>query len=169
MPEPSSKTTESRIIVSNTGPFISLEKIKDGFSLIRSLYDQVFIPPQVVNELDSSQDYLKKRNLEDLVIVEEVTLSDDSDLELLDLGEQYAIALALKKQLPLLIEERLGRDIAERKGLKVSGIGGQIVKAVRMGILDSNEANGKLKELLEKNRINRFIFEQLKQKISQSS
>ncbi len=124
MPEPSSKTSGQRSVVSNTGPFISLEKITDGFSLLRSLYDQVFIPPQVLSELSPAQSYLKDRDLENLVIIETVVLPEDSDLALLDAGEQYAIALAMKKQLPLLIEERLGRDIAGSKGLKVSGIGG---------------------------------------------
>jgi predicted nucleic acid-binding protein len=166
MPEPSSS---QRSIVSNTGPFISLEKVTGGFSLLRSLYDRVFIPPQVLSELGPVQSYLKDRNIENLVIVEAVVLPEDSDLDLLDAGEQYAISLALKKQLPLLIEERLGRDIAESKGLKISGIGGQIVKAKEMGILDLNEAYEKLKELWEKNRINTTIYEQLKLKINSSS
>ena len=86
MPEPSIDQPGQRIIVSNTGPFISLEKITGGFFLLRSLYDRVFIPLQVLFELalDSlpTQNYLKERSLEDLVIVENVTLPEDSDLYL---------------------------------------------------------------------------------------
>jgi predicted nucleic acid-binding protein len=84
MPEPSSKASSRRSIVSNTEPFISRKKVTGGFSLFRSLYDQVFIPPQVLSELGSVQNSLKDRSIENLVVVEAVVLPEDSNLDLLD-------------------------------------------------------------------------------------
>lgn len=38
-------------VVSNPGPFISLEKISNGFRLLPLLYDRVLIPEEVLQEL----------------------------------------------------------------------------------------------------------------------
>ncbi len=40
-----------KIIVSNTGPLISLEKLNDGFSFIRKLYEKILIPQKVLDEV----------------------------------------------------------------------------------------------------------------------
>jgi hypothetical protein len=37
--------TERHEAVSDTGPLISLEKVSGGFSLLRSLFDRVLVPP----------------------------------------------------------------------------------------------------------------------------
>jgi predicted nucleic acid-binding protein len=148
-------------IVSNTGPFITLERLPDGFSLLWRLFDQVFIPPEVLEELAEGmtpEQYLAAHDLEDFVVVEAVDFSDP-DLEPLDLGERAAIALALEKGLPLLIEERAGRDIATAKGIKkVSGIAGQLKRAHEAGIISAEEAVQHLQTLLSSSRINRAVF-----------
>jgi hypothetical protein len=43
--------TETRRIVSNTGPLISLEKLRQGYDFIRQLYDTIIIPPGVLDEV----------------------------------------------------------------------------------------------------------------------
>ncbi len=147
-------------IVSNTGPFITLERLPNGFSLLWRLYDQVLIPPEVLGELAEGmtpEQYLATHDLKGFVVVEAVDFSDP-DLEPLDLGERAAIALALKKCLPLLIEERAGRDIATAKGIKVSGIAGQLRKAYEAGIISEEEAMQHLQTLLSAGRINRAVF-----------
>ena len=40
--------TEVRRIVSNTGPLISLEKLRQGYAFIRQLYNTIIIPPGVL-------------------------------------------------------------------------------------------------------------------------
>jgi predicted nucleic acid-binding protein len=35
------------IIVSDTGPLISLEKMTDGYVLMEKLYGQILVPPRV--------------------------------------------------------------------------------------------------------------------------
>jgi predicted nucleic acid-binding protein len=62
-------------IVSNTGPFITLEKFPDGFSLLWRLFDQVFIPPEVLDELAEGmtpEQYLAAHDLAGFVVVEGV-------------------------------------------------------------------------------------------------
>jgi predicted nucleic acid-binding protein len=58
MPEP------VRIVVSDTGPFITLEKLPGGFELLRRLYDRVLLPQQVLAELaegwPSGSTYLRR-------------------------------------------------------------------------------------------------------------
>jgi hypothetical protein len=43
--------TEVWRIVSNTGPLISLEKLRQGYDFIRQLYDTIIIPPGVLDEV----------------------------------------------------------------------------------------------------------------------
>ena len=45
MPEP------DRVVVSDTGPFITLERLPGGFALLRQLYDRVLLPEQVLDGL----------------------------------------------------------------------------------------------------------------------
>ena len=84
-------------------------------------------------------------------------------LEILDQGERDAILLALKKKLPLLIEEEAGREAAQRLGLKISGIAGQILQAFRQHLIDLYEAEKKLYVLYDAGRINKRIYEGLKE------
>ena len=47
--------TETRRIVSNTGPLISLEKLRQGYDFIRQLYDTIIIPLGVLDEVAEGQ------------------------------------------------------------------------------------------------------------------
>jgi predicted nucleic acid-binding protein len=42
-------------VVSDTGPLISLEKLGDGYRLLRLLYDRILIPPSVLAEVIDGQ------------------------------------------------------------------------------------------------------------------
>ena len=75
----------------------------------------------------------------------------------MDAGERGAIQTALKRRLPLLIEEEAGRQYARSLGLRISGCAGQVVKAFRLGLISSREAQDKLRQLFEAGRINRKI------------
>jgi predicted nucleic acid-binding protein len=83
------------------------------------------------------------------------------EAERLHEGETQAIQLALELQLPLLIEETVGRRVAQSVGLQISGIAGQIIKAFRQSIIAAADAQDKLSELLRAGRINRKIYEAL--------
>ncbi|MBI2488075.1 MAG: hypothetical protein HYW01_14250 [Deltaproteobacteria bacterium] len=157
----------SKAIVSDTSPLISLEKISGGFNFIRKLYDKVFIPPAVLEELSKGSfsdpvKYLKKYKIEELVEVKPVsTISEIPDIDRLDEGEKQAISLAYQLNLPLLIEETMGRRIALSAGIHISGIAGQIVKAYREKIIERTGATHKLKELFQSGRISKKLYDAL--------
>ena len=46
---------EARRIVSNTGPLISLEKLRQGYEFIRQLYDTIIIAPGVLDAVAEGQ------------------------------------------------------------------------------------------------------------------
>lgn len=161
MPPANSPSDE---IVSNTGPLITLERLPGGYDLMRRLYRRILIPPQVLAELaaglTATMDYLEHHHIQDLVAVEGAP-DPAPQLARLDEGERYAIALALARRLPLLIEDRLGRELASREGLIVSGIAGQILMAHYRGILTVTAAREQFQRLYEVRRINRQLLQQM--------
>ncbi|KJR43934.1 hypothetical protein MCHI_000161 [Candidatus Magnetoovum chiemensis] len=154
----------SDFIVCDTGPLISLEKIKDGYNFIRKLYKKILLPYKVLEEVSQSvfsipQEYINAYNIQDLIEVRNPSKSMQlSNIEQLHIAEAQAIALALELDCPLLIEETIGRDIAFSIGLKISGIAGQVIKAYKQKIIDKYEASMKLRELFEGGRINQKIY-----------
>jgi hypothetical protein len=162
-------TTSPRQIVCDTGPLISLEKITGGYRFIGRLYDQLIVPPAVMDELVAGQfetedAYLRHFHVEDLIVAKRlVARSSTGEIEdktkHLDKGERQAIRLAGEMEVPLLIEEEAGRRVARDLGLHISGIAGQILKAVREEAISVDEASSKLAELRRAGRINRQIYE----------
>ena len=158
---------EVRRIVSNTGPLISLEKLRQGYDFIRQLYDTIIIPPGVLDEVAEGQfaipqAYLQHYGIVDLIEVRSVSQNEQlPEAARLHVGEVQAIQLARELALPLLIEETLGRRMAQRLGISISGIAGQIITAFRRGIITAQAARNKLLELFQAGRINRKIYEAL--------
>ena len=161
-----------RQIVSNTGPLISLEKLDQGYDFIHCLYDKLIIPPAVLEEVAEGlfanpQDYLQYHNITDLIEVRPVSNPPAlPEAERLHDGESQAIQLALELHLPLLIEETVGRRVAQSVGVQISGIAGQIISAFRQKIISATDAQNKLNELLQAGRINRKIYDALLAAIS---
>ena len=88
-------------IASNTGPLITIERLPNGFSLMKSLYRHIFIPPQVMSELlfgtqrySDEEEYLAHHNISEFLVIENAP-EPPSDIEYLETGEKYAISLAL--------------------------------------------------------------------------
>ncbi len=105
---------------------------------------------------------MKFHSIIDFVEIKQITkIGQIVEIQRLDLGEIEAISLAKQLKLPLLIEETLGRRIASRAGIKISGIAGQIVKAFRENLISATEAQSKLTELFDSGRINRKIYNSL--------
>ena len=161
-----------RQIVSNTGPLISLEKLNQGYDFIRCLYEKLIIPPAVLDEVAAGQfvdpqEYLHHYNIIDLIEVCSVSQTPlISGVERLHDGEIQAIQLALELQLPLLIEETVGRRVAQSMGIRVSGIAGQIIMAFRQNGISATDARDKLNELFRAGRINQKIYDALLNAIS---
>ena len=91
-------------------------------------------------------------------MVESPTKALSRETQHLDLGERQAIALAIQLGLPLRIEEEAGRTIARDLGIEISGIAGQLLRAVRQESATSEEALVHLARLRERGRINRQVF-----------
>lgn len=70
-------------------------------------------------------------------------------LLVLDDGEANAIELAMIKQLPLIIDERKGRQVAQQLGIKVTGFAGLLIQACRSKIIEREEAIGLLDQAVE--------------------
>ncbi|MCS3648843.1 putative nucleic acid-binding protein [Salinibacter ruber] len=161
-------------IVSDTSPLISLEKIDGGYKFFRQLYDKVLVPPAVLRELaagpfENEEDYLSHFGIDDLLQVETPARFELDKPEHLDPGEREATALALEGDLPLQIEEEAGRTLAPELGIRISGIAGQILRAVREEIIDAGLANRMLVALKKKGRINQQVFENVKRAIDEEA
>ena len=159
-------------IVSNTGPLISLEKLNQGYNFIRCLYEKLIIPPAVLDEVAEGQfvdpqEYLHYYSITDLIEVRPVSQTPViSGAERLHDGEIQAIQLSLELQLPLLIEETVGRRVAQSMGIRVSGIAGQVIMAFRQNVISATDAQDKLNELFRAGRINQKIHDALLDSIS---
>ncbi len=146
---------------------ITLEKLLGGFDFARKMFQQIIAPPAVLAELCQNlyltpADYLQAFQINDFIAIQSVT----APLSLpypnrLHEGEKQAISLAYELNLPLLIEETLGRKVALTFGLKISGIAGQILKAHKMQVISRQEAIQMLDHLLILKRINQNIFDSI--------
>jgi predicted nucleic acid-binding protein len=152
-----------KIIISDTTTLIILEKQQHLFILCK-LFKQVIIPIAVYEELLAG---LKNDNpLEKIecIIVETVILSNrlNNLLTILDQGEAEAIELAAEKQLPLIIDEKKGRKVAQRLGLVVTGLAGLLILAVERNILTSKQAKNLLDAAVQDGyRLSEMLYEQV--------
>lgn len=122
------------IVISDTSPLTSLISI-DHEDILKQLYKDVIIPQAVYREL------LKEHiNLPDFVIVKNVKDREhvESLIKRVDIGEAEAIVLAKEKKADfLLIDEQIGRRVAESEGIKIIGLMGILLIAKGKGYIDS--------------------------------
>jgi predicted nucleic acid-binding protein len=129
-------------VVSNTSPIINLAAI-DQLGLLKQLYGAVTIPQAVYNEVCirgsglpgaaevMAGDWIQTRIVANAALV--ATLTAD-----LDKGEAEAIALAVEIGSDLLLlDERRGRLIASRLGLRCLGLLGLLIQAKRSGAVSA--------------------------------
>jgi hypothetical protein len=128
------------IIVSDTSPISNLLRINQ-LPILKELYGTVIIPQQVYEEVSilatlgiditliQLADWIKVQTTLDQTFV--TTLLSE-----LDPGEAEAIALAIElKADRLLIDERIGRTVAQRYGLRVTGLLGVLVAAKKNALI----------------------------------
>jgi predicted nucleic acid-binding protein len=122
------------IVVSDTSAITSLIQIGRA-DLLPRLYSGVIIPEAVAREL--------KRNHPSLpAFLQVVAVSDPARLAKftgeLDLGEAEAITLMIEGRGDLLLmDERVGRRVAMREGVRLIGLLGVLTEARRQGLLTS--------------------------------
>ncbi len=121
-------------IVSNTSPLIILKKSKAIF-VLDDLFDSILIPKSVQKELfRREKDFFSSLKILELTELKRGNLVKALKL-IVDEGEAEAITLAMELNLPLLIDDRKGRRVAERLGLKFIGSLGLLKIAKERGII----------------------------------
>lgn len=127
-------------VVSNSSPLISLARI-GKLDLLRQLYGEVFIPEAVWHEVvvkgarESGADEVKAATWIKMQPIAESTLAHALRQEL-DAGEAEAIVLTMEMQAELLImDEKVGREVAKHLGLRYTGLIGVLVEAKQKGTL----------------------------------
>jgi predicted nucleic acid-binding protein len=134
-------STPSSVIVVNTGPLLALDACSQ-IEVLRSLYTRVIVPDVVDQELSAS----KKRPLlpggltaAHRAWIEVLPLSGPPSASLvaqLDPGEAAVIQLAMELGTSLvLIDERIGREVAQGEGLTPIGSVGILLLAKKKGII----------------------------------
>lgn len=126
------------VVVSNTSPLLNLAVI-GRLSLIDRLYGSINVPVAVASELAAALpeqfseqaiknlSCLKVRSVKNRQLIESLLLD-------LDAGEAEAIALSVETEAGLLLlDERRGRKVAQRFGLKFIGLMGMLIEAKRKG------------------------------------
>lgn len=123
-------------VVSDSTTLIVLQKL-DRWDLLSNLFELVYIPPKVADEVDAKQmldvDFIKRRTVKDKKTVEllKITLDD---------GESEAIAIALELGLLLIIDEKKGRKSAKLMGVAVVGFVGILLQNIKLGFIKKSEA-----------------------------
>ncbi len=143
-------------VVSNTSPITNLAAIRQ-LDLLQKLYNQIIIPEAVYQELTGletpvpgtrevqSLDWIQVRSVVNPSLV--IALQQEP----LDLGEAEAIALARELNADrLLIDERKGRAVASRLGIKLTGVLGVLIVAKRRGLI--SEIKPLIDELIDISR-----------------
>jgi predicted nucleic acid-binding protein len=128
------------IVVSDTSPITNLA-IVGYLDILQKLYGGIVIPQAVVQEITAvaprltsaldilTLDWLHSREITDQVLVASLELE-------LDRGEAEAIALAIELKADLLmLDERRGRAVARRMGLKFVGLLGALIEAKQTGLV----------------------------------
>ena len=127
------------IVYSNTTPFIALASI-GRLELLQQLFGKVHVAQSVIDECAEGGRILVPdlRSLDWVIsVADETTLALPVLFEL-DRGEKQTIILARKyKAARVIIDERLGRRVAEYLGLSVTGTLGVLVKAKSTGLIPS--------------------------------
>lgn len=137
------------IVVSDTSPINYLLLINQ-IDLLPRLFDQIIIPEAVEAEMrDPDVPPILQQWIADppsWLTIQAVSAIDET-LSSLDPGEQAAITLA--QMLPadlLLIDERLGRQIASDRGLPIIGTLGILDDAATQGLIDLAQVIAQLQQ-----------------------
>lgn len=129
-----------RLVVADAGPLIGPARA-GRLDLLCQIYTSVVVPGAVAAELDLGGHRPGARALAAAAEAGWLLTHEETPPPLalpasLDEGEAQAIALAVARGLPLLIDEIQGRRAARRVGVRIVGTGGLLVLAKRTGCLD---------------------------------
>jgi len=106
--------------------------------LLQKLYGRIIIPKSLFGELQNlgsayhrelTVDWIEAKDATDIALLHELS-------EVLDRGEAEAIVLAIELHADfLLIDEKMGRAVAGKMGLRITGILGTLIEAKKQGYI----------------------------------
>lgn len=125
------------IIVSDASSISNLLQI-GLIEILHQLYGEITITPAVERELFAIDE--QGEAIKQVAWIKVITPTDQKMilklLDDLDLGEAESIALALEHSAKyLIIDEYLGRQIADHLGIKIVGILGVLIQAKQEGLI----------------------------------
>ena len=130
------------IVYSNTTPIIALASI-GRLDILSKVFSKIHVAQAVADECATGGKIVVPPLAElDWIVV----VSDEENAHLtimfeLDRGEKQTILLAQKHNAEkVIMDERLGRNIAEYLGLSVTGTLGILAKAKTLGLIESFQA-----------------------------
>ncbi len=127
------------IVFSNTTPLIALSSIGQ-LPLLRTIFHEIRVVDVVAGECAVGGKIVVPdfTHFEWIYLVNSFPCEHDSVLMRLDPGEKHTLNAAMKTHADLvIIDEKLGRNIAEYLGLAVTGTLGVLLKAKQMGVIPS--------------------------------
>lgn len=141
---------EPQVIVSNTGPIVSLILI-DKLQILQKLFGKVFITNEVQKEINN-------KNQRDVLVKEikngwlkEASSGKLDVIHKLDIGEETSVSLALQyKKSILLTDDFQAREFAKYVGLEVIGTLGILLLAKHKKLIPS--IKDLIKDLIVKER-----------------
>lgn len=125
------------MIISDSTTLIVLFEL-DRLDLLSNLFAEIIMPDAVYQEISAKSSI----DLPDFMRVQQVPDSEMLEIlkTVLDEGESEAIALALERKLPLIIDEKKGRKIALREGIDIIGLLGIVYLNIKKGHISKKDA-----------------------------
>lgn len=124
-----------KIVIADASPLIAFGRI-DRISLLSAVLGNIIIPRAVSDECLVDISRPGASEIQKAIDKKMIHIRDAVDmhqheilLDLLDVGEATAIALAVQLKAGLLIDEKLGRAAAKKLNLKVIGTAGVLLLA----------------------------------------
>lgn len=123
------------IVISDTGPIISLAKI-NKLKILTSLFNEIYIPHAVWEELVEIDDNKEKEKIKSFFKNKVKHIKEKNIIPLIDYGEIEAIQLYQEMQADLLlIDDKRAKRIAEGLSIKCTGTLGMLYEAKTKGII----------------------------------
>ncbi|CAA6804346.1 MAG: Unknown protein [uncultured Sulfurovum sp.] len=140
------------IVISDSTTLISLINI-ERFELLFKFSETIIITPSVYSEVTIQK--RAKQIVDEYISISRITVKEVENqkkvkelLIRLDLGESESIVLAEEQKLPLIIDEKRGKNIATSMGLDVIGLIGILLIYKKKTYLSNDE----IKEIVEELR-----------------
>ena len=137
------------VVVSDSSTLIILSDL-NRLDYLQNIFNTIYIPPKVYEEISFKREF----TLPDFIKIE--SIKDNQYIDylnmILDAGESQAIALAIEKNLPLIIDEKKGRRVAKNLSVDIIGLLGVIYLNIRGNFITIKEA----KEFLDRAKDNNY-------------